>query len=280
LLRKDDFVLLEEKSLSKRYPYDTSITDSVTHRWSGQPFRHQKLKTNEWGSTEENVYINNFKDTIIMDRPGLIFYGTREETSIFNSDTTINSFNNKSIYLHGLGLYQFSNKIEGTHYWGELVEQITLDDFLKQGEEPVHRVAYIDTSQAFDKDIPLSLCMVNNRMYDYYNGSQVERYRGGKKNIWDITKRQLKEEKLFNESGYLTFRFIVNCKGQAGKYITEEADLDFQRKEFNSETATHFYKILRSMEDWIPTNINGEDVDAYFYLTFKLKDGKLIEILP
>ncbi len=72
----------------------------------------------------------------------------------------------------------------------------------------------------------------------------------------------------------------MNCKGEAGRFVTEQADLDFQPKEFNPATVAHCCELLKGLKDWDATHINKETIDAVFYFTFKLRSGVLKDILP
>ena len=54
----------------------------------------------------------------------------------------------------------------------------------------------------------------------------------------------------------------------------------YQPLKFEEETIEHLYGILRKLEEWRPVVINEEARDAYFYITFKIEDGKITDILP
>jgi hypothetical protein len=163
----------------------------------------------------------------------------------------------------------------------ELIEQIPFKEFQQRANHGVKRVGYIDPRSVLDQGSDFKLCDKQVKVADYYNGQDKRaQYVGGKKAIWELVNQHLDKSKLFNESGYLTLRFIVNCEGEAGWFTMEEADLDFQPKRFHTETIQHFFEILYQHPNWKPCIIREEARDAYTYITFKLKDGEIIEILP
>ena len=279
-IRNENFIVESYRRVwsdSDTVRYD--VVDSVSINWSGQIAKFSRFASFEWGNRLfESKQVGN-KDTMVLERPGKCISRENKLTIARSADTIHFDSSNKQIYLEGIGLYNSVVTTDKAYYWSELVEQMSLDDFLKLGNHNIKRVGYIDTLQTIDKGKPFYLCNAK-KIHDYYNGSQKLHYNNGKSAQWKIINSLLKTEKLYNESGYLTYRFVVNCKGETGRFITEEADLDFIPKSFNKETTQHLYEIVSAMDGWIPTLIRGEPGNAYFYLTFKLEDGKIIEILP
>jgi hypothetical protein len=283
VFRDNQMLCLNELRFQEGIDRDTlkvTYANSVVKDWAAPKSESKKTVDYAWGKRTWHIFQEKKIDTLVLEKPATIFLGHQDVSTFWKGDTTKVRQSYKEIHVKDLGLFYQEISNEKGRNWMELVEQIPLDEFKKQAKHGLHRVAYIDPEKSLDKAKAFELCKVNNRIYDYYNGQQILHYKGGKKAIWKIVNQALDKQQLFNESGYLTFRFIVNCKGEAGRYVLEQADLDFQEKEFNKATITHFYQILQTAKDWVPTIIRGQEVDAYFYLTFKLKDGELIEILP
>ena len=67
---------------------------------------------------------------------------------------------------------------------------------------------------------------------------------------------------------------------QAGRFITEEADLNFKRMEFPQPLVQRCFEILHGLTDWEAAVLGTEPVDTYAYITLKFHDGTLLEILP
>jgi hypothetical protein len=117
-----------------------------------------------------------------------------------------------------------------------------------------------------------------NKVFEYYNSEPDGGYKHGKKALRDSVLRKYLVS--INESGYLTFRFVVNCEGKAGRYTVIQNDLDFKPKEFDEELTSHLFTITQDLKEWRPVILENESRDYYMYITYKLLDGKIIEILP
>lgn len=221
-------------------------------------------------------------DTSILGKAGKIYSRSRRfvnhkiDGEIDTLYTTI-----KDIYLEGLGLWSYAGEDANQRFELELIEQMTMEDFKERSQHGIHRIGYIDFDKTLDKDRPFELCGNQKDIADYYNGQlNRARFKGGKKATWQYVQERLDSNLLQEASGYLTLRFVINCEGQAGRFTTDEADLDFQPKKFKPALVNHFYELLSSNKEWEACIIKGEARDAYTYISFKLKDGKLIEILP
>ncbi|MCB0663673.1 MAG: hypothetical protein KDC24_13085 [Saprospiraceae bacterium] len=221
-------------------------------------------------------------DTSILNKPGKVYSRSRRfinHNSNGEIDTVFTTI--EDIYLEGLGLWSYAGEDADQRFRLELIEQMTMEEFKGRSQHGIHRIGYIDFDNTLDKDQPFNLCGEQKDIADYYNGQlDRARFKGGKRVTWQYVQERLDPELLGEASGYLTLRFVINCEGQAGRFTTDEADLDFQPKKFKSALINHFYNILQSNKDWKACIIKGEARDAYTYISFKLKDGELVEILP
>ncbi len=279
--QNQQMILVEEKRFFRNDTLEVTLIKPIAADWKSNGGASER--TIHYNSGDRNISSiqSEIRDTSVLGLPAKLFVYEGLTTDYFPSDTAKILFTSKEIYVEGLGLYDHKYQNKNITQWLELVEQIPLKKFKKMAGIPRHRVAYIDPDQTMDPKESFETCYPIDRIRDYYNGQRISYYEGGKKAILKTVNAQLNEKKTGKESGYLTFRFVVNCKGEAGRIITEQADLDFQRKEFSEITIQHFYEIFQQLNNWIPPRSSREDsVDAYFYLTFKLKDGKIIELLP
>jgi len=194
-----------------------------------------------------------------------------------NVDTFI--FNSSSTYEEGLGLTSRNRKSNDWTVRMELDEIITTEEFNKRSHHRTHRVGYIDTLNTIDDYKLFKPCDSVSKIADYYNDRKAE-FKGGKGRLRSILAETLDTTIIKGESGYLTYRFVINCEGQAGWFVTEEANLNYDKIKFRDETRLLFYNILKTEKEW--TNLMVRDIprDAYTYITFKLIDGKIVEILP
>ena len=115
-------------------------------------------------------------------------------------------------------------------------------------------------------------------LYPYYA------YRRGR--LFDIrqaVERAYKPVVLPGQSGLIRFRFVVNCRGEAGQFEVLEVDENHEKCAFDPRILGQLNYICRTkLTDWEPGKPNGEteSVDTGCLLTFRLKDGLITEIFP
>ncbi len=280
----DDKMILQHENGIFQYDRSTSnIIEGTYIDWngSGQVFKTEAVfdltdRTINRAYTQE--YLN---DTIIENLNAKKIHKSISYESVFRKDTTNGTFVQDMFYAEGLGLFKSLVTDENGTRELVLVEQMLFSDFEKLSEHGLKRVAYIDPNNTIDDQSNFELCTEEKYIVDYYNGDPDGGIIGRKRTIQKLLQEHLDESKLGNESGYLSFRFVINCKGEAGRFTTEETSLDYEHKEFDDNCVTHLYEIIRKIEKFRPTKLQyRENPDAYYYLTFKLKNGKIIELLP
>jgi hypothetical protein len=119
-----------------------------------------------------------------------------------------------------------------------------------------------------------------NRVFQYYNFGNGLLYKGEKIKINEHFREGLKTKEQKNESGFLTIRFIVNCEGKTGRYRIQGMNNDYKEKAFNKNLTSQLLSLTKQLNGWIIGEYDGKTYDYYQYLTFKIENGKLIEIMP
>ncbi len=274
--------MLEKAEYYRGDTIPTLILDGGFVDWEGQEAAHSFQK--KYSSGVELFYSQSqigSEDALIENRLAKVFHKKAKQERKYQGDSIMVELNFLTTYMQGIGLYGYELTYEGGSSRLELVEQIPLKEFQKRAAHGVKRIGYIDPRSALDQGSDFELCGAQDDIADYYNGQDKRaEYAGGKRALWELVNKHLDREKLFEESGYLTLRYVVNCKGEAGWFSMEEADLDFRPKRFPAETIQHFFEILYQHPNWKPCIIREEARDAYTYTTFKLSQGEIIEILP
>lgn len=118
------------------------------------------------------------------------------------------------------------------------------------------------------------------RIFQYYNFGKGLQYKGEKTKINEYFDQGLPPGKIEGQSGFLTLRFVVNCEGKTGRFRILGMDNDYVEKEFDKDLVVRYLSLAAKMDGWIPGEDGAHKFDYYQYLTFKLKDGQLIEIMP
>jgi hypothetical protein len=189
------------------------------------------------------------------------------------------SFKSETTFAEDLGLFTAIAHQSMFTITTELIEQMPLTEFERRSNHGIQRVGYIDPKRILDKEA-FSPCGAIDTIRDYYNSDPDGRYIKNKNGLLKDIKTQLDSSLLKNESGFLTFRFVVNCNGEAGWFVSECVDLDYQSKEFDDELRNHLFNILYLLDSWRPVKLREAKQDAYFYITFRMIDGKITDILP
>lgn len=80
--------------------------------------------------------------------------------------------------------------------------------------------------------------------------------------------------------GYVTIRFLVNCKAETGRFRVEQVDFDYKDKKFEGELVAQLLEKTKQLDGWSPATREGYKCDFYKYLTFKIIDNQIVDILP
>ena len=279
----DSIVLEKGLGISSRNVTDTTamnLLDNTISVWESEkrnPYRVQyTFGDEEYIFTEHQVAV---VDTVFNDKPAKAFYADWNYSKA-DSDSVVNEGSSTSYYVQGLGF--FGSESKGPDYARhiELVEQMSIEEFEMRADHGEHRVAWINPTKAISDDSDFNLCGHERRIADYYNSTPDGRYIHSKRAMLDTIYSNLDRSKLFDQSGRLVFRFVVNCEGKPGRFIAKGYDLDYEPMEFNSQTVDHLFGILQKLNEWRPVVLRGEARDAYFYITFNIENGEITDILP
>lgn len=141
---------------------------------------------------------------------------------------------------------------------------------------PAH-VGDIQFDEKLD-DSNFKTCFVNPFSFQYYNFDGFQ-YKGEKFEIEKKLERlNLKSDK--NSNGYITIRFVVNCEGKPGMFRVKQMDENYKETVFDKTFTNQLLEFTKSLNEWIPKEYLGIKINYYQYLTFKIENGKVSEILP
>ncbi len=153
------------------------------------------------------------------------------------------------------------------NYWGR---------FTADKEAFPHNVEYIDPNKAlYGNDF--KACN-ENRIAQYYNPERAS-YSKGKNGLRDFIFSNYKN-KNYKDSGYLNIRFVINCKGDAGRYMIHENTLDLEPTKLNKDMVEQLFTLTRQLKKWNPVQYKEEKWDAYMYISYRIENGEIREILP
>ena len=140
------------------------------------------------------------------------------------------------------------------------------------------KVGYIELDETRDNP-DFYLCDELNIM-EYYQTNP--KYGEGMKSIRLYFEDYLEQiSRLVDfESGLITIRFIINCKGKTDRFRVYSVDGDYKSISISKELEWLCVEIVKGMGEWNPGYDSGEYFDSYFTLSLKVRHGKVVDILP
>ena len=124
------------------------------------------------------------------------------------------------------------------------------------------------------------VCNSDEKILQYFNLGEGPKYIGEKSTILNTFISKYIPLKENSQKGLIRIRFVVNCKGKAGRFRVLQSDNEYNEIEFDEKIVNQLLGITKEIENWEILNRNDVPVDYYLYLIFKINDGKLTEILP
>lgn len=127
-----------------------------------------------------------------------------------------------------------------------------------------------------------TICNEANMEQSYARRSDDEptTYEGEKRGLERDILSKYQMEDILGEDGYITVRFVVNCKGDTGKFRVEEMGFDYRVKQFDQRITSQLLDIVKKLDGWVPRKRKDRTLDTFQYLTFKIQKGQIVKILP
>lgn len=140
-----------------------------------------------------------------------------------------------------------------------------------------HDAHYINPEESILND-DFIVCN-DNYIFQYYNESEKLPYFNGKNGFRNYINNNY-VNRNYSDSGYFNIRFIINCEGKAGRFITHENNLDLEPNVFNSDLKKQLITLTTSIKQWRPVFLREENRDAYMYVSYRIENGEITEIIP
>lgn len=121
-------------------------------------------------------------------------------------------------------------------------------------------------------------------IYDYYNPESAT-YATGKNGLRKfILSNYINKD--YQDSGYLNIRFVINCKGETGRYVVHENNLNLEPKTLDEDLKWQLFNLTVQLKKWNPNQLKFRDsvnftaVDSYMYISYRIENGEITEIIP
>jgi hypothetical protein len=140
-------------------------------------------------------------------------------------------------------------------------------------------IGYVDQENALLNDT-YQLCG-DGYIQRTYNGAGLEAYSINKGHFRDQLNKQ-NSFSQYQDSGYLNFRFLVNCEGNAGWFEVVEMNLDLEEQKLNSNLVNNLLEFTSQPEHWNILRYKKDNTpyNYYMYISYRIENGKVTEIIP
>lgn len=150
---------------------------------------------------------------------------------------------------------------------------------IEDKKEYLRHVGDIEQNNKIDNH-DFKVCNGDINIIQYFNALQGPVYAGEKSTLLETFKTKYEPINNTNKNGFIRIRFIVNCKGEAGRFRMLQSDNEFEEIEFDKRITSQLLEITKGIENWEILFLDEIYWDYYIYLIFKINNGQLTEILP
>ncbi|MCF0058525.1 hypothetical protein [Dyadobacter sp. CY356] len=119
--------------------------------------------------------------------------------------------------------------------------------------------------------------------YTLYYYDVKAKYPDGSLSILNDTKQYLKKtNNTYVGTGYITFRFFINCEGVISRTKVMQTDENYKVTHFEKKFINDLYGFLLTMDKWKknPTIYDIKNANYLSFVSFKIKNGEVIAIIP
>ena len=145
-----------------------------------------------------------------------------------------------------------------------------------ESKEYKNYIGYINQETAL-LNSTYTLCDKGQLMHTY-SSAGAKAFAGSKKHFRETILSEYKNN--YTDSGYLNFRFLVNCEGNAGWFEIIEMNLDLEESSLNEEMVNQLFKLTSNSKHWNIISYKETPMNYYMYISYRIEHGEITEILP
>lgn len=140
-----------------------------------------------------------------------------------------------------------------------------------------HYVGYINKEKALLNNT-YELCG-NKSIYKTHHGAPDDAFAGSKKQFKNFIRSNY-INKSYQDSGYINFRFLVNCEGNAGWFEIIEMNLQLEETKLNKDMVEQLFNLTSNPNNWAVYTYKNKPRNYYMYISYRIENGEIAEILP
>lgn len=117
---------------------------------------------------------------------------------------------------------------------------------------------------------------------NYYYGFNAKYPKSSATLLHEVQAFLQEKSNKYEGSGYITFRFMIDCEGKMLQKVqvlqTDEHYLDYH---FDKGFVNQLFGFCKSLNQWKKVSYeSGEPANYMAFISFKIKNGKVINIIP
>jgi len=161
-----------------------------------------------------------------------------------------------------------------------LLIALLLSVYSSAQQKPLRWLGDISFDKKLDK-ADFQICNGEANIFQYFNKGFNIAFEGDKPALIALFKENYDPSIVKPESGLIRIRFIVNCNRETDRFRLLEGGLDYQKKTFDKVITDQLLSITKSITGWKQKfDDDGNAVDYYQYLIFRIVNGQITKLLP
>jgi hypothetical protein len=123
------------------------------------------------------------------------------------------------------------------------------------------------------------LCHSERRVKQYFHSGRGMQITGEKSGLLTYFSDKF-EPVSGDQNGLVRIRFIVNWKGETGRFRLLTSDMDYKEIKMDTTLTMQLLNLTKQLDGWKSFSDRGKEQDYYQYLVFKIENGNIIDIMP
>ena len=149
---------------------------------------------------------------------------------------------------------------------------------IKNGKRTTTTASLVPDQSLDFRDTNFQLC--NSNLYRNFPGNRYystgTKLKGGHYNIWKQLNDKMEYDPEIFFNGLFKVDFVVNCQGESGRFSTMAFDREYKQTSIPEDLSSQLLEITANLGPWsVPRRM-----DAYCYVTYRIENGKIVDILP
>ena len=138
-----------------------------------------------------------------------------------------------------------------------------------------HDLSYIPFDPQLD-DINFTVCDSNGIV----SGRSYLKYASGRSQLIDDIQSNYEFKQAFADfDGFVIVRFLMNCKGEYGRYRSQSLHLDFTPQEAPEGLNEHLMDVIKGLDNWTKLLTREPQTEYSKYINLKISDGQIEHVL-